>query len=390
MSLIESWASFFSRYARGSLERTGFPFTEAYLKAWCKVVQKYPNLVGIPSYGRAFANAACERIGYPSPTPQREYEGGNCNILYKVTGTYVEANSNNGCGLVQPWYLSRSIRGPLLPFSTNSSIANQVRSSSDAPLPVISDVPISVNPNGQLTVSVAPSLCFTGQPNEAPLCYPGNFKITKAIPQEPIPVGCPPQPIYPNDPVINNKDFNLNITIPIVNDTGAARPSLNIPVKITVNPSLTLKVELNIDGDRYEFDYNGFNKIDVAPTINIPRLPKTNDPKVRPSPPVSTTPTEDVEETVTSGEDLVWVLVDVVQEPVKGKTITYKNTNDITYFAGYLHWLVGGQTSYKMPEIPIRKKKNGFQPPEGVDGYRLIACNGAILSARKYTQTSTT
>lgn len=361
------------RVINDGVERTAYPFFESYAKAWCNVVQKYPRLVGIPVYGKAFVSSVCPALGYPDPpygTPPR-YPQGQCPGIQYDIFLNIRRQFNDDPPVT---YTSPRLRvyGPITDIG--------IRQNPDIQTSFLEGYVLGKDEVGGEFITTTPvgGVGFTGQ-----LIYANIFR-TDGLPVE---IDCyDPNEDLPEDPPIDPSDFNPVVPFPRTDPDGNDTDPWYIPVQINLNPDVDFNLDFDIGGDKYDIDYEGFQRRDAPPVLTPVPKPTPVDEDVVEKDPVTTTPEEDIEQEIEEGEKLEWVLVDVVMPPRSGKTITYKDAADITYFAGYLNWLVDGNESYMLPEIPIRKAKNAFSAPDGVKGYRIISVNGAILVARAYVQ----
>lgn len=371
MGLLESWGEFFGRQTAGGIRRFGFPFTEAYLKAWCNVQQKYPRLVGLSGYHRGFVSGVCPAVGFPDPPlpPYPPYEEGKCpgvqyDVTINITRVSAVGQSQTYTSGIHRLYGSIEFIGVVKVLSGNDEIYRTRVVGYD-------------ETGNEKTLSF--SVVGVGG-----VAYMNRYNIqrTDGLPHDP---NCyNPIEDFPPDPPIDPDDFNPVIPIPRVDDNDDPLPPLEVPVIININPNVDFNIDINTDTDEYYFDDDGFNRRTPTPAPPRNSPPPIDSPKVSPLPPIEDI--EDVaEEEVQEGTELLYVLVTVTVPPYKGKTITYVDATDVTYFAGYFHWLVPGNTSYRLPEIPIRKQNNGFQAPPGTTGYRIIAVNGAKMVAQAYT-----
>lgn len=373
MGLIARWAEILGERVSEPFRESPFPFAREYAKAWCRVVQKYPRLTGNTGYGRAFISGACPALGFPDPDlpPPPPFEEAPCpDKQYDVVLTITRQFNNNP----PQTYNSPILRvyGPIQEIGLRQSPTTQTS--------FIEGFVRGFDADGAeyITVTSVGGVGFQATLDDYSITRTdGSLDNTDCF---------DPFGDLPPDPPIDEEDFNPVVPIPRYDDENNPLPPLEVPIIININPDVDLNVDIEIGGDKYDIDFEGLKKRDPVPKVDVRRFPKPTDDDVNVKPVVDTEEEGEVEEEVTEDEELLWVLVDVISAPRKGKSIVYKNADDITYFAGYFHWLVDGQASYRMPEIPIRKQRNAFQAPQGVKGYRILAVNGATLSARAYTQ----
>jgi hypothetical protein len=384
MSLIDSWADFWSRTARNVFDRVGFPWTEQYVKAWCKVVQKYPNLVALPFYGRAFVKATCPNMGYPDP-PGR---GG-------------APFPDMRCFGVKYWvriYVARTFNGQPSPI-TLPELAVWGR---------VSDVGVRQDPTISTSFLQAYVTGFNqnGQPFTATASIGGvgvgatyQYYTVRRDDGVSTTGACPTEyPDYDPDPPVDQRDFNPTLKIPIYNINNNTITGYNyIPVKINLNPTLSLGLDFEIGGDKYYFDFSGWNIGDPGNADGGgDRLPDGGgggggsggggggntgtefDPEV-----LDETPLEDEEDIQKPG--ILWAKVVVIQLPDKGKRLVSLNPDNVDHFAGFFSWTINQGGIYRMEEIPIRKRRYIFRAPMGATGVKYYAVNGAILSVSVFT-----
>lgn len=376
MTLIESWANFWTRRSLNPLARSIFPFTEAYIGAWCKVMQKYPRLVNLNPYAVSFVRASCPPLGYPdppSPPPPPIIEAPCNGVQYDIV-LNITRQFNNGS--------PSTYNSPILRiYGALQEIG--IRQYPELETSFLQGFVAGFDENGvpAITTTDIGGVGFT-----ATL----NYYVISRTDGSPNNLDCyDPLADLPPDPEINPRDFTPVVPIPRQDEDGNPLPPLEIPITINLNPNSELNLDLTIEGDKYDIDYEGFKKRDPPSFTRTFPTKKPGDDGVFESPPVEAEE-EAVEEVVTEEEELLWVLVDVVQSPRGGKTITFSSAEDIVYFAGYLSWIVPFGGSYKLPQEPIRKQRSAFKAPDGVSGYRIVSVNGAILSSRKYTQVVST
>lgn len=373
MTLLDSWRDMMEAFGENSPQRKLFPFFEEYAKAWCKVVQKYPRLVGIPIYGKAFVSQVCPPLGYPDPPymPPPRHPQGQCEgVPYDIFLT-IQRQFNDEPPVT---YVSPRLRV----WGQIEDIG--IRQNPNRDTSFLEGYVTGYDENGESYTTTTPvgGVGFTGS-----LVY-ANVQRADGKPND---TDCyKPEDDLPEDPPINPDDFNPTVPFPRTDPDGNPAPPWYIPIEINLNPDVEFNLDLTINGDKYDIDFDGFSKRDKPPEITIPPKKKPGDDGVIESPDLTTEEEDVVEEEVEENEELLWVLVDITKNPFKGKTLLFANSQDNTYFAGYLSWLVNGQETYRMSEIPVRKRYSAFKAPEGVNGYRLVPVNGAILSARKYTQ----
>lgn len=384
MALIDSWADFWSRFARNAIDRTGFPFTEAYVKAWCKVVQKYPNLVALPFYGRAFAKATCPLMGYPDPPgagyppyPEGKCFGVKYFVSISITQSFFNGVTTTTTSRVMPtltvWGRIERIGIRQSPNISTNFLQAYVQAYAQNGQPFIASADIG-------------GVGFTAEMQ--------TYLITRADGISTSADCVPPYQYYPPDPPINQGDFNPRIEIPIYNSNNNITGYNIIPVKINLNPSLSLGVDFDIDGKKYYFDFSGWN---VGNSGNSDgggdRIPPGGGAGTN-LPPSGNTGTEfdptKLDETPVPTEELKkpgikWAKVVVSKLPDGGKRLVSADPNNVDHFAGFFSWTIDSGGVCRMEEIPIRKRRYIFPAPLGATGVKYYAINGAILSVSVFT-----
>ena len=384
MALIDSWADFWSRFARNGLDKTGFPFTEGYIKAWCNVVQKYPNLVKLPFYGRAFVKATCPPNGYPDPP-----------------GKGVPNFPDLRCYGVKYWVrisVTRYFNGQLSPITLPElAVWGRIGDVGIRQDPTIATSFLQAyvtgqNQNGQpftATASIG-GVGVTAKYNGYTARRDDGVGLSAACPIE--------YPDYDPDPPVDPVDFAPVIKFPVLVNNVVTNYNY-IPVKINLNPSLSLGVDFDIDGKKYYFDFSGWN---IGNPGNADGGGDKNPPPgsgggggttVVCNPPGNTgtefDPTK-LDETPVPSEELKkpgikWAKVVVSKLPDGGKRLVSADPNNVDHFAGFFSWTIDNGGVCRMEEIPIRKRRYIFPAPLGATGVKYYAINGAILSVSVFT-----
>ena len=384
MALIDSWADFWSRLARNGLDKTGFPFTEGYVKAWCKVVQKYPNLVNIPFYGRAFVKATCPPNGFPDPP-----------------GRGVPNYPDLRCFGVKYWVrisVSRKFNGQPSPIILPElAVWGRIGDVGVRQDPAIGTSFLQAYVSGQNQ---------NGQPFTATAAIGGVGVTAEYIGYTArrddgvgLPANCPIEyPDYDSDPPVDPIDFNPIIKFPIYVNNVITGYNY-IPVKINLNPALDLGVDFDIGGDKYYFDFSGWNignpgNADGGGDKNPPGGGGGGGGGTGGGGDGSNTGTEfdptKLDESPVPDEEMKkpgikWAKVVVTKLPEAGKRLMNTSADNVDHFAGFFSWTIDNGGTCRMEEIPIRKRRYIFRAPLGATGIKYYPINGAILSVSVFT-----
>ncbi len=82
-----------------------------------------------------------------------------------------------------------------------------------------------------------------------------------------------------------------------------------------------------------------------------------------------------------------YILITLTKLPRKGQWVLHQNPENSDFFAGYLCWkIIEDGENYFYPPLPVRKSKNVFKVPEGVNGYSAYTTNGAKMQITELTR----
>lgn len=379
--------------------------TEA-VKKYCGIRAKYPTTTSVFTPLDFIAEGICSQFGVPTqPISEPPFLGGQClDKVYDVEGQYLNSNTKGaGCDAVLRW--------------TVNNVAGRIVGVGIDTLPAIGSDDYLVlfyqdtNGDGQKigckgasgSILIVDDNCIDRGNAGSRHCKSEGFSITQIATSDGSPDDCgnpdiepPPDPtIDPNDfTVIFNYEYNTtegdkNYDITITFDPEKVNFKDDIPF-VVYDPIQNKSFDGDIGKEGVDIDPEGSKDGDEGgnPTgdessdINITyktpftvKIPYLEEEK------------EDVEEEEKEMEpgEITWILIEVTTLPKGHRTILFENSDNNTFFAGYISWTVtapGGKFRY--PEMPIRKPKNAFEVPQNVDGYVAYAVNGAKLKITEY------
>jgi len=327
----------------------------------------------------------------PPPPKFPPFEGGQCPVVYDifyregdVPGQMPSLNSGRNV-------TSARLQGPLTECSVRETV-------NTAYLKVTNYVGIQREAEGGHRGSTyLRKLFIVRADNQPDLC--GN-------PAPVYPPTTPPQPGQESyDAPITNND-GTDFTVPL----GWFNIDFNLPLTINVGPpQLDFTMELNVDGIDLNFGpdkefpdgtpkpsgpggedklndkifdntQNTNDKIDDVSKKTDDILDKIGEDYIDLTDYTGTEqPAED--EAEEDDPEVEFIIVDVIGEPKKGKTILFDDPNDNVYFAGYFHWMVDAAYS---EILRIRKASNVFVKPYWATGYKCYAVNGTKFKITSY------
>jgi len=203
-----------------------------------------------------------------------------------------------------------------------------------------------------------------------------------------LPADCERGGVYPpgNPPPTINKTFNIDYS-------PDSRESYSFDISTNVDGKFEFPITINVGGVNVTIGFGGIEIGDDGGGVSTPApdsngngtdVPPPNPTEYDVQPPPPETIKEPEEKFESDDSDVVWVLVDIIEEPNSGKTILQRFEADNTYFAGYFAWKVNAGSSYRLEEQPIRKKHSAFLRPSNVDGYSAYTVNNARISLKEY------
>lgn len=352
----------------------------------CQLRNDYPGKFLISPFGQGILNSTCPSPGSPPPPDTGfPFTGGQCDFEYNIFGYYRNKNVNFGADrAIRFWRSSRPLRGQIIGIANTSP-------NFGTPFEVVNSLGETTILEDNRATLVDDNRPYGFNTVSAPVAYDNEVFITRVVPvggQEDV---CgnidqtDPPPVIPPD--------ELFFDFVIVNDNRETVISGDITFNVNL-PDLP-DVIFNVGDNQFFFDFDGFNvsppSAPAPPTFFPPSFDENNFTRNnrRPSgggdgqPPDEP---EELEQDEVVEDNIRYVIVNMIRSPIGGKSILLPNPEDSDFFAGYFAWIfqVNGE-DYRTPSQPIRKKRNIFVPPNGANGYRIYAVNGATLSSAYYT-----
>lgn len=299
----------------------------------CSVRNQYPNSFSLLPFDKALGNGLCQEFRDDEPeetTPS--FQGGQCvDSTYTVTFQFERYSNGN---LAQT--------GERTVIRVKGAIRD-----------VIGDKQPTGNPVAVARIITEPDRGFTagqvttlGGINDEIVVTGFQVEVEDGQPDN---CGNPPSSLPP-DPERNPDDFTTTVDICRYDENGDVIDCEAVTVELPQEDFYKFPICIVVDGRKICYDVDGWNVEDVV---------------------------EEEEEEEKEEEEEIEVLeaitITVNQPPLKfNKRITRKNGKDTEIFAGYLAWskIVEGEEFF-FPAIPIRKEKNYFIPPEGIENYSV-------------------
>lgn len=343
---------------------------ESIIEGACNLRTKYPKRFNRGGLLSPVMNALCDGRGYDNPPPippPLPFAGGRC--LGEAYDAHITAITTNSDGTTS----SRKSTALCIGEIVDIRIAQAETGDDTRGLLVITD-------NGPSSPRDRVISTYPVRPATTRISKIEIFGADGALDDG----RCDPPSGYPDDPPDNDGDFDTTVTV----DTYPDKPDgEREPVDVDIT---------------YDRDNEGGNRIcgeagGVRFCITSTGIESGNDAEETvgddtdgggaPPDDLAEAEGEEGEEAEELDPAIKWVTVEITTLPFSGKVVTHADTRDNDYFAGYFHWLVEANSKmWYMPAIPIRKELSVYKAPEGVQGYRLYAVNGATLKPTTYKE----
>lgn len=399
---FQSWEGFQEDYGErvgraytGVKEYTG-AIAEGVGEMICNLHATYPDKWFIPAITRGFLNASCSGAGLPVPETN-SFGDGQCIANYYITGE---------------WKVTRR-------FQTGTFDVEEVLIGDPGILGAITDIVLVNDADGanvmdfQISTSSSETPILVRIDQRSGVGYVAgtiNYRIERVDGEPDI---CLNQGGYPESPPVSSGDLTTNIITNTVNKAGDIISTTNISATYGGDTNVFgFPTTVNVGGDTVTVDFDGFsfgapsgtgggtggggegegtgtggsNTTTYKSPFDGTDFVTTRPPNTDGGEPQTEEEAEEKEEEEEEVPEVTWVLVDVTTLPIRGKTIVHASENDLQCFAGWFCWTVsapGG--SYRLPEMPLRKKQNAFLSPQEANGYSVFAINGAKIKVTKYT-----
>lgn len=315
----------------------------------CGLRAKYPNTFFDRSFGRGLADSVCKNFGdAPLPEPQPPFTGGQCvGSTYVVVAT-IQRLDSNGNAAQQGDYTRVSVPGAVVDVIAergDDPPVAQARIVVDPPSP---DTNLVIPIGGVFDTAKVLSFTVTPEPGQPDDC--GD-----------------PLPAYPNQPELDSNDFKTTTRVCEYDDLGNEVFCKDVEIVLPVEDSINFPVCITVDGKKICLDADGWS-IEDAPEVDEE---------------------EKEEEELEEVEKLVGITISVSQPPTKfNKRIVRANERDTEIFAGYMAWIkTTDDGEFCFPALPIRKAKNYYAAPDGVENYSVYYNFGLTGTVREIKET---
>lgn len=303
----------------------------------CNVRAKYPNSFFDRSFGKGLSNSICSTLDIPpaveEPPP---FTGGQCEGVLYTVNVELYRRFNQGAEQYDP----RSIIQ--IPGRVLDVVLRQRPSDTR-----ISEIAIFSSSNGGVEPVRTDTIGGVGisyrEEGISVVREDGLVDDCGSLP-----------PSFPPDPTRDPNDFKTSIQVCDRDENGNEVGCTDVIVELPIDEEkYDFPICIMVDGKKICLDADGWS-VEDSTEEEVPEE-------------------EEEEEEFEEIEVLDYVLVSVNQLPTKfNKRITRTDAKDSEIFAGYLAWAYveeGGQFFY--PAIPIRKEKNAFKAPEGIESYSV-------------------
>ncbi len=413
MGLIESWRENRQRFGESAGDfANNFAsknfIADRALAITCYVAEFHPeNYANMSPLLRSFVDTSCRDKGEPGlpPFPERNFDGGQCvGVQYKITSTGLRYfNGENPQGLTY----TVSPHGPLLDvfIGRDSPV-------SDSRILGLQAHAYDQNGNEKWFISPIGGVGVT---------YQEIDRVIERVDGLADDCGNLGDDLYPPSGDPPPEDIRIDIDY---GEQGGDQFNLVLPfspteiifegdeydVKVDVDGiSLDPKidVDINVGGDGTGDGTGGGGTGDgtggggdgegegdgeaCVVAINNIFLPPFDEEEFEEEPSECTPPgdiellangeiPEGVEACEAEFTELEFLLITLTTLPDNGRNVLHQNPAHTDWFAGYLCWkIVEEGQSYYYPPIPVRKSRNAFRRPEGVNGYATYTTNGAKM-----------
>lgn len=391
MTIFNTWSNWVSNLGQATGDFTQ-QMSSAIIGQTCKISAKYPVLLSLNPFSRGLLKSYCQLTDDPPTFPVNPgFTGGQCpGVSYNCYGYYISNNIEvDGCGTVVTW-TSGQIDGPVVGVNLPAGIPQSAAVIGNQSL----DWAQCRSDNTGTLIQYRGDPCGFANVSAPTVFNNESVIITHCLRVDGLPDDCGDPPLtYPPDPPVEPADFNISVPIEIYNTNNELVEIENIPVTFNVDNSKPLNIDIDMGGINLTIGAPGLETVDAPPA------PEDPDTKVpfninnydlfffgNEDPQPGDEPLEQEEEEV-EDETINWVLVEIVQTPGQGKSIIFPNPDNNTYFAGYFSWTIATPSgTFRLAEIPIRKKRTAFKAPAQALGYKFYAVNGATLRAFIYKQ----
>lgn len=381
MGKISNWDIVFGAVGQAQAElyqglaNNDVPFVETAINLTCDINDAYSNTLANSAYEKSFINTLCGLTD--NPVPQREnpgFTGGQCiGVSYGIQ-VLLERFDSNGTKLQDTTFTLQGIRGAIRRINIIPASDNEF----EFFLSVANDAP-----DGSVTVSsLSTGIGFSQM----------NIKSILVYREDGQPDTCgdplgeyPPSPERPDQfcaPVQTSKDLPPG-TFDIVELEGCIPGDTDLKFPICISYG-EFEICFDLDG----IFKNPKGRDEEPPTAFDPDELDEEDPECTPPEDIELEENgespEGVEACESETEELEWLLITITKFSDTSKIIAHQKEELSDYFAGYLCWKVKNKSGdFYFPAIPIRKQRNVYKPPEGINGYAVYTTNGAKVSIKE-------
>lgn len=362
MGLIASWNDAIEDVGEQAYEFTN-NFAGAVRTGLCSLYDKYPRNFLLTAYGRGFLRNMCNERP-PGGDMDLGFGRWRIELKYQFTNSQIPDGS--------PFRI-HNVFSANVPYVGSIESIDRLESTN---LQLTDHFLVPLDGDG----AVRGNRLNLGSGNEIVLGTYEYLIYDATLPYD-------PDPVDPGDRIIN---------IDILTDVSSRSSEVtNVDIEVfSEGDTYTFPTQVDIGGDTFNLDFDGISTDsggegeggDGNETSNEPgyKKPFTEQDFTLTRNPVEEE--EELEEIEEEAQDVTWVLVDVTTLPAQGKQILHSSPDDLQMFAGWFCWVVDAPSGkYRMPEEPLRKKKNAFLSPREATGYSVFTINNARIRVTKYT-----